>query len=95
MRHEEENNLSDFYEKYNWDNESEGIKRRGAIKCRIWSVGESDCPIAVHFKCKFCGLGKYSNALFRNFLIMKVLGTVRKVNFINIPTMLYENTLQT
>ena len=45
-------------EKHNWNDRDIELLRRGALYCRIWTVGD-DYPVAFHINCRLWGYGDY------------------------------------
>lgn len=45
-------------EKYNWDDSKLDMKKRGALGCLVWTVGD-DYPVAILTECKLWGYGGY------------------------------------
>jgi len=65
--------LNEVHQEYNYDLDSEEVKKRGYVYCHIWTVGE-DYPVAFLVELELKGCGNYKNKLYDTMYYQKSLG---------------------
>ena len=61
------------HQEYNYNLDSEEVKKRGYVYCHIWTVGK-DYPVAFLVELEMKGCGNYKNKLYDTMYYQKSLG---------------------